>query len=99
MNWINLAQDRDKSRAFVEMVMNPPQDPENVGNTTCCETGRLSGRTLVCGVNFFFFFMAQQPQWAKAFLLLWFLNHTRFDAPHSVGLLWASGQPIAEPAT
>jgi len=96
MRWINLAQDRGKSRACVKMIMNP-QDPENVGNMTCYKTSRFSGRTLVSGVNFFF--MAQQPQWAKAFLLLWFLNHTQFDAPHSVGLLWTSDRPIAEPAT
>jgi hypothetical protein len=65
MRWINPAQDTGKSRACVKMVMNP-QDPENVGNMTCSETRRFSGRTLVSGVNFFF--MAQQPQWA--FLLL-----------------------------
>jgi len=52
MHWINLAQARDKSRACVKMVMNP-QDPENVDNMTCCETSRFSGRTLVCGVNFY----------------------------------------------
>ena len=52
MHWINMAQERDKSGACVEMVMNT-QDPENVGNMTCFETSRFSGRTLVCGVNFY----------------------------------------------
>jgi hypothetical protein len=52
MHWINLAQDRDKSWACVNTVMKL-QDPENVGSLlTTCETRRLSGRTLVYGVNY-----------------------------------------------
>ena len=41
---------------------------------------------------FYFFTMAQQPQWAKASSLSRIHDHTPFDTPHSVELLSTSGQ-------
>jgi hypothetical protein len=42
VNWIDLAQDRDRLRDLVNVVMNLPA-PSNAGNLLCgCTTGGLS---------------------------------------------------------
>jgi len=44
--------------------------------------------------------MAQQPpQWAKASSLARIQDHAQLFTPHSVGLLQASDQPVAETST
>jgi hypothetical protein len=43
--------------------------------------------------------MAQQPYWTKASSLSRIHDHTQFDTPHSVGLLWTSDQSDLETST
>jgi hypothetical protein len=51
MDWIGLAQDKDKLRALVNAVMNL-QGPLNAGNfSTSCKLGSFSRRTLLHGVS------------------------------------------------
>jgi hypothetical protein len=51
MDWIGLAQDRDRWRGFVSTVMNlwVPQNAENF--LTSCKPVSFSGRTVLCGVS------------------------------------------------
>ena len=50
MDWIELAQDRDRRRALVNAVMKL-RDPQNSGNFTDCKAVSLSRRTLIHGVS------------------------------------------------
>jgi hypothetical protein len=42
-----------------------------------------------------FFFMTWHSYWARATSLLRLHDHTQFDTPHSVGLLWTRDRPVA----
>ena len=51
MDWIGLAQDRDRLRAIVNSVMNL-QGPKNMGNLlTILRHVSLSGKTVRHGIN------------------------------------------------
>jgi hypothetical protein len=51
MDWIGLAQDRDRWRVLVNEVMNR-QVQQNAGNIlTSCKPVSLSRRTVLCGVS------------------------------------------------
>jgi hypothetical protein len=51
MNWIDLAQDNDQSRALVNTVLNL-RVPENVGKfLSSCATGGFSRRAQLHGVS------------------------------------------------
>jgi hypothetical protein len=51
VDWIDVAQDRDKWKALVNMVMNL-QIPSNFGKFFCsCKTGSFSIRAQLHGVN------------------------------------------------
>jgi hypothetical protein len=54
MDWIDIAQDRDRWRALVSAVMNL-RFPQNVGNfLTSCEPVSFSRRTLLRGVSYLY---------------------------------------------
>jgi hypothetical protein len=50
MDWIKLAQDRDRCQALVNAVMNI-QVPQNAGNLTSCKPVSFSRRTVLHGVS------------------------------------------------
>jgi len=60
MDWIGLAQDRDRWRTLVSVVMNL-RVLSNAGNLTSCKPVSFSRRTLHRGVSKFVFFTITLP--------------------------------------
>jgi hypothetical protein len=49
--------------------------------------------------TYIFFLRGNNPWWATASSLSRLHDHTQWDTPHSVGILWTSDQPDAENST
>jgi len=57
-------------------------------------SGARTSHVNITGI-FFFFHDMTHSYWARASSLSRLHDHTQFDTPHSVGLLWTSDRPVA----